>query len=78
MRGRIDRMATRTRPLLALGNEAEWTRINEEAEREEAEFAVTLTIPDRLEFGQKLCDQAFELFNAVRATGHGPKRDPRA
>jgi hypothetical protein len=73
-------MATRprTKPLLAPGNEAEWARINEEEEREEAEFAATLTIPQRLEFGQKLCDQAFSLFNAVRASGHGPRRDPRA
>ncbi len=73
-------MATRSRkkPLLAPGNEAEWTKINEEEEREEAEFAATLTIPERLEFGQKLCDQAFSLFNAVRASGHGPRRDPRS
>jgi hypothetical protein len=66
------------RPLLAPGNEAEWARINEEGEREEAEFAATLSLPERLEFGQRLCDQAFDLFNAVRASGHGPKRDPRA
>jgi hypothetical protein len=31
-----------------------------------------------LEFGQKLCDQAFSFYNAVRASGHGPKRDPRS
>jgi hypothetical protein len=73
-------MATRPRkmPLLAPGNEAEWAQINEEEAREEAEFAAALTIPERLEFGQKLCDQAFSLFNAVRASGHGPRRDPRA
>jgi hypothetical protein len=66
------------RPLLAPGNEAEWARINEEEERQEAEFAATLSIPERLEFGQRLCDQAFAFFNAVRASGHGPERDPRA
>lgn len=66
------------RPLLATGNEAEWAQINEEEERQEAEFAATLTVPERLEFGQKLCDQAFSLVNAVRASGHGPQRDPRA
>lgn len=72
-------MATlRKKPLLAPGNEDEWARINEEEAREEAEFAATLTIPDRLELGQKLCDQAFSLFNAVRASGHGPRRDPRS
>jgi hypothetical protein len=66
------------KPLLAPGNEAEWAKINEDEAREEAEFAATLTVPERLEFGQKLCDQAFSLFNAVRASGHGPRRDPRA
>ena len=73
-------MATRPRdkPLLAPGNEAEWARINEEEAREEAEFAATLTIPERLEFGQKLCDQAFDFYNAVHAGDRGPRRDPRA
>lgn len=66
------------RPLLAVGNEAEWARINEEEDRQAAEFAARLSIPERLEFGQHLCDQAFSLFNAVRASGNGPERDPRA
>ncbi len=72
-------MATpRQKPLMARGNEAEWARINEEEERQEAEFAASLSIPQRLEFGQKLCDHAFNFYNAVRASGHGPQRDPRA
>ena len=72
-------MATRTnKPLLAPGNEAEWAKINEEEERQEAEFAATLTIPERLEFGQKLCDQAFDFYNAVHAGADGSRRDPRA
>jgi hypothetical protein len=71
-------MATRKRPRLAPGNEAEWAVINREEERQEAEFALALSIPERLEFGQKLCDQAFEFYNAVHANGHGPRRDPRA
>jgi hypothetical protein len=73
-------MATTPRkgPLLAPGNEAEWARINEEEERQEADFALTLSIPERLEFGQKLCDQAFKFYNAVHAGKHGQQRDPRA
>jgi hypothetical protein len=66
------------RPLLAVGNEAEWARINEEESRQESEFAAKLSIPERLEFGQRLCDHAFSFFNAVRVSGHGPERDPRA
>jgi hypothetical protein len=69
--------AARKKPLLAPGNEAEWAKINQEEEREEAQFAASLSIPERLEFGQKLCDQAFDFYNAVRASGHGPQRDPR-
>lgn len=67
----------RRTPLFAPGNEAEWARINREEEQQEAEFASALSIPERLELGQQLCDQAFEFFNAVRASGNGPQRDPR-
>lgn len=70
--------SARKKPLLAPGNEAEWARINAEEEREEAEFARALSIPERLEFGQKLCDQAFSFYNAVHRSGHGHQRDPRA
>jgi hypothetical protein len=68
----------RQKPLLAVGNEAEWARINAEDEREEAEFAASLSIPERLEFGQRLCDQAFEFYNAVHIDDRGHRRDPRA
>ncbi len=71
-------MAERTTPLLSPGHEVEWAQINEEEARQEAESAASLSIPERLEFGQRLCDQAFELVNAVRASGHGPGRDPRS
>lgn len=66
------------RTLLAPGNESKWARINREEERQEAELARSLSIPDRLEHGQKLCDQAFAFYNAVHASDHGPQRDPRA
>jgi hypothetical protein len=72
-------MSTRDqKPLFSVGNEAEWARINEEDERQEAEFAASLSIPERLEFGQKLCNQAFDFYNAVHANDHGRRRDPRA
>lgn len=71
-------MSIRGKPLLAPGNEAEWAKINAEEERQEAEMAMALTVPQRLESGQRLCDQAFSLIAAVRAAGHGPGRDPRA
>jgi hypothetical protein len=71
-------MATRARPLLGPGNEAEWAEINREEELQEAEFATSLSIPERLEFGQKLCDHAFDFYNAVHAGDNGPRRDPRA
>jgi hypothetical protein len=70
-------MATRARPLLAPGNEAEWAEINREEERQEAELAASLSTPERLEFGQKLCDQAFDFYNAVHTGADGPQRDPR-
>jgi hypothetical protein len=65
------------KPLFAPGNEVEWARINQEEERQEADFAASLSVPDRLEFGQKLCDQAFAFYNAVHADDDGPRRDPR-
>ena len=69
-------MRDRSKPLLAPGNEAEWAKINEEKEQQEAELARTLSIPERLEVGQKLCDQAFKLYNAAHASGLGHRRDP--
>jgi hypothetical protein len=71
----MDSSARKT--LLEPGHEVEWAKINEESDREEAEFAAALSIPERLEFGQQLCDQAFDFYNAVRVSGHGPQRDPR-
>ena len=67
----------RRRPLLAPGNEEEWARINQEKLEEEAAFAASLSLSERLEFGQRLCDQAFEIFNTLRDSGYIPDRDPR-
>lgn len=60
------------RPLLAPGNEAEWAKINEEKEQREAEFARTLSIPERLDFGQKLFDRAFKFYGSVHFPGQEP------
>lgn len=68
----------RPTPLFAFGNESEWARINEEEARQDAEFVARLSIGERLELGQRLSDQAFELMNAFRSSGHGTARDPRA
>lgn len=57
---------------------ADWAKINEEEEREEAESARAMSVSQRLELGQNLCDQGFKLLNAMRRSGHGTKKDPRA
>jgi hypothetical protein len=69
-------MATRPRdkPLLASGNEAEWAKINEEEEREEAEFAASLSMDERVTFGQKLSQQAVSLLVSSVKAGHAPRR----
>lgn len=64
-------------PRPAPGYEAEWAEVNRAEERQEAEFARSLSLTERLEFGQKLCDQAFDFYNAVHAGKHGQRRDPR-
>ena len=68
----------RSKPLLAVGNEAEWAEINRVEAEQDAAFAARLSVSERLELGQRLSDQAFELMNAFRAAGHGTARDPRA
>jgi len=68
-------MAPRTdRPLLAPGNEAEWAAINEEEARQEAAFATSLTMEERVTFGQKLSQQAVSLLVASVKSGHAPRR----
>lgn len=58
--------------------EPDWATINADEAEQDAAFATALTISERLELGQELCDQAFELLNAFRVAGHGTVRDPRA
>lgn len=65
---------SRKRPLLAPGNEAEWAKINREEEREEAEFAQSLSLAERVAYGQKLSQQAVSLLVASVKAGHAPER----
>ena len=68
-------MATsRQKPLLAPGNEAEWAKINEEEERQAAEFATSLSMAERVAYGQKLSQQAVSLLVSSVKAGHAPRR----
>jgi hypothetical protein len=71
---RLQMSTPRDKPLLAPGNEAEWARINEAEEREEAEFARKLSISERLEFGQKLAQQGVSILASSIRAGHVPPR----
>ena len=62
------------RTLLAPGNEAEWAKINEEEAREEAVFAASLSMGERVTFGQKLSQQAVSLLVSSVKAGHAPRR----
>lgn len=66
--------ARRRKPLFAPGNEAEWARINEEKAREEAEFAASLSMDERVTYGQKLSQQGVSLLVASVKAGHAPRR----
>lgn len=59
---------------MAPGNEAEWARINEEKAREEAEFAVSLSMDERVTLGQKLSQQGVSLLVTSVKAGHVPRR----
>ena len=68
-------MATsRQKPLLAPGNEAEWAKINEEEERQAAEFATSLSMAERVAYGQKFSQQAVALLVSSVKAGHAPRR----
>jgi mannose/cellobiose epimerase-like protein (N-acyl-D-glucosamine 2-epimerase family) len=67
-------MASRPDRLLSPGHEAEWAEINEEEARQEAEFAASLSMDERVTFGQKLSQQAVSLLVASVEAGHVPER----
>ena len=67
-------MAARSDRLLAPGHEAKWAKINEEEARHEAEFAASLSMDERVTFGQKLSQQAVSILVASVEAGHAPRR----
>lgn len=67
-------MPSHSRTLLAPGNEAEWARINEEEARQEAELAASLSMNERVTFGQNLSKQAVSLLVSSVKAGHAPRR----
>jgi hypothetical protein len=67
-------MASRMRPLLAPGNEAEWAEINREEAEQLRALNMALTPAQRLAEGQKLSQQAVSLLSASVKAGHAPRR----
>lgn len=65
---------TPRRTLLEPGHEAEWAKINEEEARQEAEFAASLSMDERVTFGQKLSQQAVSILVSSVKAGHVPRR----
>jgi hypothetical protein len=68
-------MATQPRKtLLEPGHEDEWAKINEEEAREEAEFAASLSMDQRITFGQSLSQQAVSILVSSVKAGNVPRR----
>lgn len=64
----------RSKPLLAVGNEAEWAEINRvEAEQLRASN-MALSPVQRLALGQQMLQQAVSLLCASVRAGHAPRR----
>jgi hypothetical protein len=59
---------------LAPGNERAWAHINDEEARQEAEFAASLSMAERVAYGQKLSQQAVSLLVSSVRAGHVPRR----
>lgn len=70
----IQGMASSTRPLLAVGNEARWAEINREEDEQRRAIALALTPAQRIARGQKLSRQAVQLLAASIRAGHAPRR----
>jgi len=64
----------RTRPLLAPGNEAEWTSINAEDDEYRREATRAMTPAQRIVRGQALSKQAVALLAAAVKAGNVPRR----
>lgn len=72
-------MARQTeKPLLSSENQTRWEGINREEERQEVEFAASLSMADRVAYGQKLSKQAVALLASSAKAGHVPKRALRS
>lgn len=65
---------SKKRTLLAPGNEAEWARLNAEKRDYHIRTARALTPSQRVAQGQKLSQQAVQLFASVIRGGHAPSR----
>jgi hypothetical protein len=67
-------MANRKKPLLAVGNEAEWAVINREEAEHHRSTTRALTPSQRIAQGQKLSQQAVALLSASVKAGNVPRR----
>jgi hypothetical protein len=71
-------MAFHRRPLLAVGNEAKWARINRDEAEHHRSANLGLSPVERLELGQRLSQQAVSLVAASIKAGHAPTRALRS
>jgi hypothetical protein len=67
-------MAPPPKSLLKPGREIEWAEINQEEQRQEAEFAASLSMSERVTLGQKLSQQAVSLLATSVEAGYAPRR----
>ena len=61
-------------PLLSVGHEDEWAKINREEAEQERAMDMALSPAQRIEQGQKLSQQAVALLAASIRAGHAPRR----